>query len=112
MRANGVLTLPTLLAYGGPTLGVAYLLFFVQFYFLKFATDVLLLPPVAVGVLFALAKLWDAASNPFVGSWSDRTHSRFGRRRPFLLGSLPLLAAGFVMLWSPPQSLGSAALIG
>src|SRR5262245_10413674 len=111
MRANGVLPLRMLLAYGGPMLGVSYLLFFVQFYFLKYATDVLLLPPVAVGVLFALAKLWDAVSNPLVGSWSDRTRSRFGRRRPFLLGSLPLLAAGFVMLWSPPESLGMVELI-
>ena len=93
-EGNGVLSLRTLLAYGGPTLGVSYLLFFVQFYFLKYATDVLLLPPVAIGVLFALAKAWDAASNPLVGSWSDRSRSRFGRRRPFLLGSLPLLVGG------------------
>ncbi len=100
-----------MLAYGGPVLGIAYLLFFVQFYFLKYATDVLLLPPVAVGVLFALAKLWDAVSNPWVGSWSDRTRSPLGRRRPFLLASLPLLVAGFVMLWSPP-GLGPTALLG
>jgi GPH family glycoside/pentoside/hexuronide:cation symporter len=100
-----------LLAYGGPILGIAYLLFFVQFYFLKFATDVLLLPPAAMGVVFALAKLWDAASNPLVGSWSDRTRSRWGRRRPFLLGALPLLVAGFVMLWNAPLALSAAMLI-
>jgi GPH family glycoside/pentoside/hexuronide:cation symporter len=100
-----------LLAYSGPIVGLAYLFFFVQFYFLKYATDVLLLPPVAVGVLFAIAKLWDAASNPLVGSWSDRTRSRHGRRRPFLLGSLPLLVAGFVMLWRPPETIGGATLL-
>lgn len=111
MRANGVLPFRTLLAYGGPTVGVSCLLFFVQFYFLKYATDVLLLPPVAIGVLFAFAKAWDAASNPLVGSWSDRSRSRLGRRRPFLLGSLPLLAAGFIMLWSPPEGLDTRALI-
>jgi GPH family glycoside/pentoside/hexuronide:cation symporter len=111
MRANEVLPLRTLIAYGGPTLGVSYLLFFVQFYFLKYATDVLLLPPVAIGVLFALAKAWDAASNPLIGSWSDRSRSRLGRRRPFLLGSLPVLAAGFIMLWSPPAGLAPRALI-
>ena len=111
MSTHGTVTIRTLLAYGGPTLGISCLLFFVQFYFLKYATDVLLLPPVAVGALFALAKLWDATSNPLIGSWSDRTQSRFGRRRPFLLGSLPLLVAGFVMLWSPPAGLGTAALI-
>lgn len=99
-----------LFTYGGPILGLAYLLFVVQFYFLKYATDVLLLPPALIGGLFALAKLWDALSNPLVGSWSDRSRSRFGRRRPFLLGALPLLLAGYVMLWNPPLALAGGWL--
>jgi GPH family glycoside/pentoside/hexuronide:cation symporter len=100
----------TLAAYGAPSFAFAYLLFFVQFYFLKFATDVLLLAPAVVSVLFGLAKLWDAINCPLVGSWSDRVHSRWGRRRPFLVGSLPLLAGSFVMLWLVPTGLGSGAL--
>lgn len=100
-----------LLAYGGPMLALAYLLFFVQFYFLKFATDVLLLPPAAVGVLFALAKLWNAVSDPFVGSWSDRTRSRLGRRRPYLLAALPLLVLGFAPLWTPPAEFATGATL-
>lgn len=91
-----------LLAYGGPLLGLSYLLFFVQFYFLKYATDVLLLAPGVVGVLFAIAKLWNAVIDPFVGSWSDRTRSRMGRRRPYMFLALPLLVAGFALLWAPP----------
>ncbi|HYC56654.1 MAG TPA: MFS transporter [Candidatus Binatia bacterium] len=87
-------------------IALSFLLFFVLFYFLKFATDVLLLPPATVGVLFAIAKLWDAASNPLVGNWSDHSRSRWGRRRPFLLAALPLLAITFVLLWRPPASLG------
>jgi GPH family glycoside/pentoside/hexuronide:cation symporter len=109
--ASRAVPLRTLLAYGGPTFGIAYLLFFVQFYFLKFSTDVLLLPPATIGVVFALAKLWDAISNPIVGSWSDRTRSRLGRRRPFLFGALPLLVLGFVMLWRPPASLSGIQLV-
>ena len=105
------LTPRELLAYGVPVLGIAYLLFFVQFYFLKFATDELLLPAAAVGVLFGLAKVWDAISNPLIGSWSDRTRSRWGRRRPFLLGALPPLAIGFAMLWRAPEALGPGALV-
>jgi GPH family glycoside/pentoside/hexuronide:cation symporter len=101
----------TLLAYALPTFAVAYLLFFVQFYFLKFSTDVLLLPPAAIGLVFALAKVWDAVSNPLVGSASDRSRSRFGRRRPYLFASLPLLVAGFVMLWSPPSALEGVPLV-
>lgn len=100
----------TLAAYGGPSFAFAYLLFFVQFYFLKFATDVLLLAPAVVSVLFGVAKLWDAISCPLVGSWSDRLRSRWGRRRPFLVGSLPLLVLGYVMLWLPPNGLGPSAL--
>lgn len=111
MTAHNRVSAGRLLAYGGPVVGVSYLLFFVQFYFLKFATDVLLLPPVTIGVLFAAVKMWDAISNPLIGSWSDRTRSRFGRRRPFLFGALPPLLVGFVMLWNPPATLGGAALV-
>jgi GPH family glycoside/pentoside/hexuronide:cation symporter len=111
MSASEKVSPGRLLAYGGPIIGASYLFFFVQFYFLKFATDVLLLPPVAVGALFAVVKLWDAASNPLIGSWSDRTRSRFGRRIPFLYGALPLLLLGFVMLWNPPAAFSAALLI-
>jgi len=101
----------TLAVYGGPTFAVACLLFFVQFYFLKFATDVLLLSPALVSVLFGAAKLWDGVSGPLIGSWSDRSEGRRGRRRPFLLAALPLLAFGFVMLWSVPSSLSGGWLV-
>ncbi len=101
----------TLTAYGVPSFAFAYLLFFVQFYFLKFATDVLLLAPAVVSVLFGLAKLWDGVSGPLIGSWSDRLRSRFGRRRPFLVGSLPLLVFGYVMLWMVPGTLAGGLVI-
>jgi MFS family permease len=110
-RKDAGVPLRTLLAYGGPMFGVAYLLFFVQFYFLQFATDVLLLAPSAVGAVFAAAKLWDAFSNPLAGSWSDRTRTRLGRRRPFLWGALPLLIVGFAMLWTPPAALAGTTLV-
>jgi GPH family glycoside/pentoside/hexuronide:cation symporter len=100
-----------LAAYGGPVFAVAYLLFFVQFYFLKYATDVLLLSPAVVSLLFGAAKLWDGVSGPLIGSASDRTRTRWGRRRPFLIGSLPFLALGFAMLWVAPHSLTGGALI-
>lgn len=101
-----------LLAYGVPAVGLSYLLFLVQFYFLNFATDVLLLEAGVVGLLFAIAKLWNAVLDPIVGSWSDRTRGRFGRRRPYLLGALPLLALGFVPLWTAPTGLSETVLLG
>jgi GPH family glycoside/pentoside/hexuronide:cation symporter len=101
---------PVLLAYAAPLSGVAFYLFFVQFYFLKFATDVLLLPP-AISLLFGAGRIWDAISDPLAGYWSDRTRTRWGRRRPWMLAGIPLLAVFSVMIWSPPSALGERELI-
>jgi GPH family glycoside/pentoside/hexuronide:cation symporter len=97
--------LRTLLLYASPAFGLGAPLFFVQFFFLKFATDVLLLAPGVIGAIFAVGRLWDAALDPIVGTWSDRLRTRLGRRRPWMLGGIPLLAATFLMIWTPPEAL-------
>jgi GPH family glycoside/pentoside/hexuronide:cation symporter len=61
-----------------------------------------------VGGIFAVGRLWDAALDPILGTWSDRVRTRLGRRRPFLLAGVPLLAATFLMLWMPPAALSPA----
>ncbi len=107
MAGSSRLPLATLLSYAPPAFALGAPLFFVQFFFLKFSTDVLLLAPATIGAIFAVSRLWDAALDPIIGTWSDRTRTRFGRRRPFMLLSIPLIAATFLMLWSPPASLSS-----
>jgi GPH family glycoside/pentoside/hexuronide:cation symporter len=102
------LPLRTLLCYAPPAFALGAPLFYVQFYLLKFATDVLLLAPAAIGLLFALGRLWDATIDPIIGPWSDRTHTRLGRRRPFMAGAIPLVALTFLMLWTPPATLSPA----
>lgn len=101
----------TTIAYGAPALGTAFYLFFIQFYFLKFSTDVLLAPPAIMGLLFGLGRVWDALTDPLVGYWSDRTRTRIGRRRPWMLASIPLLCVFSLMVWSPPVSVTGGALI-
>lgn len=105
--ASGRVALGTLLAYALPAVALSAPLFFVQFFFLKFATDVLLLAPSVIGAIFAVGRLWDAVLDPIVGTWSDRVRTRLGRRRPFMLAGIPLLAAAFLMLWNPPAALPS-----
>ena len=100
-----------LLAYAPPVAGLGVCLFFIQFYFLKFATDVLLIAPAATGLLFGLARVWDAVSDPLAGYWSDRTRTRWGRRRPWMVAALPLLALSFTLVWSPPAALSGGALL-
>jgi GPH family glycoside/pentoside/hexuronide:cation symporter len=100
----------TWLAYGLPAFALAGPFNYVQFYFLNFATDVLLLAPAAVGTLIAAARAWDAISDPMAGYLSDRTRTRWGRRRPWMFVAAPGLALAFVALWSPPSRLSGQAL--
>jgi len=102
--------LGTVLSWAPPIFALSSTLFFLQFFFLKFATDVLLLAPAAVGVIFATGRLWDAISDPIVGTWSDRTKTRFGRRRPWMLAAIPLLVIAVLATWIPPVSLSTGAL--
>lgn len=79
---------------------------YVQFYFLKYATDVLLLAPAIIGLLLGPGRLWDAVTDPVVGYLSDRTRSKLGRRRPWLFAAIPTLAASFAMIWLMPAGFG------
>lgn len=67
--------------------------------FMLFLTNVEGLSGVLAGSIIFIGKAWDAVTDPFMGILSDRTRSRFGRRRLyFLLGALPVFLS-WVMLW-------------
>jgi GPH family glycoside/pentoside/hexuronide:cation symporter len=92
-----------MVTYSLPSLPIGFMAFLVSIYLLKFSTDVLLLAPATMGILFGLSRFWDAVSDPLCGYWTDRTRTRFGRRRPWIaLGTLPVVGA-FMMLWGPPS---------
>ena len=85
--------------------------FMLQSVFLvNFAVDTLLIAPVVISTIFGASRLWDAVSDPLAGYFSDRTRSRLGRRRSWLLVSIPVLAVGFSMTWSPPDALSGTDL--
>ncbi|MEN0063492.1 MAG: MFS transporter [Myxococcota bacterium] len=74
-----------------------------EFFLLVFYTDVFGISPVAAGTLFLVARIWDAVNDPMMGIIADRTKSRWGRYRPWLIWMiLPLLAAG-VLTFSTPD---------
>ena len=100
-----------LVAYGVPVLAFQFAVYYVGFFFLKFSTDLLLIAPATAGAISALGRLWDAAIDPAIGAWSDRTRSRLGRRRPWMLLAVPLLPVSFFMIWSPPGGLAGGALV-
>ncbi|GAB2601293.1 MFS transporter [Pseudactinotalea suaedae] len=65
---------------------------------------------VYAGVMVVYAII-DAIDNPLLGHLSDRTRTRFGRRRPWLLIGAPLLAASMIAFFSAPTSLDGVALV-
>jgi len=82
----------------------------VRFFLLFFYTDVLNIDPGLAGTALMVGKLtWDAINDPLVGYLSDRTRTRIGRRRPYMLaGAVPLGVAAWI-LYSIPSGLSGAA---
>jgi GPH family glycoside/pentoside/hexuronide:cation symporter len=94
--------------YVAPTFGLGFMFLMIAIYLMKFGTDVLGIPAAIMGgILFFGRSIWDATVDPIVGYFSDRTNTRLGRRRPWLLASVIPLAVTFVVLWSPPRELGA-----
>jgi GPH family glycoside/pentoside/hexuronide:cation symporter len=90
------------LLYGAGDIGFSLTSTILGVYFAIFLTDVVgLAPGIAAGAIL-VGRVWDFVNDPIIGHISDRTRTRWGRRRPFLLfGSVPF-AAAFVMLWWRP----------
>ena len=105
------LPLSTIINYNLPTVGVGFMFFMVALYLMKFSTDVLLIAPAAMGLIFGISRIWDAVTDPLAGYLSDRTTLSFGRRRPWILMSFPLVVGTFYMMWNPPETLTGDGLI-
>lgn len=72
-------------------------------YLMIFYTDVFGLPAAVVGTLFLVTRVWDSAFDPIVGVVADRTHSRWGKFRPYLLFlAIPFSVIGVLTFVTPP----------
>ncbi|MDO4180010.1 MAG: MFS transporter [Bacteroidales bacterium] len=75
-------------------------------YLMIFYTDVFGMPAAAVGTMFLITRIWDSAFDPIVGILADRTHSRWGKFRPYLLFlALPFALIGILTFVTPSWSL-------
>ena len=61
-----------------------------------------------ISVLVLLSRLTDVITDPLVGGLSDRTRTRIGRRKPWLLAGLPLFVVSVWFLFRPPETVGAA----
>lgn len=93
----------TKLLYGAGDIGFSLTSTILGVYFAIFLTDVVGLDPGIAAVSILVGRVWDFINDPIIGHISDRTRSRWGRRRPFLLfGSLPFALAFILLWWRPP----------
>ena len=92
------------IAYGFGDVGCNFSWMFVGNFLMIFYTDVCAIPMTAVSLLMLISRFWDAINDPIIGSLSDRTNTRWGRYRPWLLIGAPLTAIILVLtFWAHPN---------
>jgi GPH family glycoside/pentoside/hexuronide:cation symporter len=90
--------------YGIGDLGNAVVNSAIQFFLMKFYTDGALILPALAGNALLVGKIWDAINDPLFGWLTDKTSSRFGKRRVFMIfGAIPL-AISVALLWYVPAA--------
>ena len=75
---------------------------FVSTFFLLFCTNFLGIHPAVAGTIFLVARFWDAFNDPIMGLIADRTRTRWGSYRPFLVIGAPLVFITFLMMFTKP----------
>lgn len=72
-----------------------------------FYTEVVGLSMKAIAIGNIFYAVWDAFNDPISGYLSDRTRTKWGRRKPWLLASVPVFIISSIMFFSPPNALGT-----
>jgi GPH family glycoside/pentoside/hexuronide:cation symporter len=93
----------TKLVYGAGDIGFSLTGTIIGVLFAIFLTDVAGLKPGLAAAALFVGRTWDYVNDPLIGYLSDRTRSRWGRRRPFLLFGFVPYALAFTLLWWKPS---------
>ena len=72
-------------------------------YITYFYTDIMGISPVMAGTIFMVARLVDAITDPIMGMIVDKTNTKYGKYRPYIIAGAPFLAIMFVMLFTAPN---------
>jgi glycoside/pentoside/hexuronide:cation symporter, GPH family len=109
MTSRKTLSLGTYLGYGVGSVGTGIFSTVPGLLLLSFMVRYLEIPPVIAGTVIFIPRFWDVITDPFAGSLSDRTRSRWGARRPWMLAGALTLPIAFALLFRVPEHTGMAA---
>ena len=97
------LNLKTRLGYGIGDIAICLYWSGVGLYLLYFYTDVIGISPSLAGLIYGIGMFWDAITDPFMGYVAERTRTKWGVYRPYLLfGNIPLALSFILLFWAPP----------
>ena len=92
------------IAYALPAAALAVIGIPVYVYLPKFYTDVVGINVVLLGYILFSVRIFDAVTDPLLGYISDKTSTRFGRRRPYIAVGSIFVAAAMLLLFNPPHA--------
>ncbi|UJJ32077.1 MFS transporter [Halopseudomonas maritima] len=109
--ANGVLKRSTILLHGSIGMPLAIIGYPLVVYLPPFYAQEVGLNMALMALVLVIARLSDVITDPLIGTLSDRWRTRFGRRKPWLVMGVPLMLAGTVMIFMPPDGIGIGHLL-
>ena len=100
------------IAYGMGDVGCNFSWMFVSNFLMIFYTDVFGIGMSAVATLMLVSRIWDAVIDPMIGTLTDKTHTRWGRFRPWLLFGAPITAIILMLtFWAHPHWSQTAKIV-
>ncbi len=100
------------IAYGFGDVGCNFSWMFVSNFLMIFYTDVFGISMTAISALMLISRFWDAINDPVIGILADKTKTRWGRYRPWLLIAAPLTALCLIAtFWAHPDWSSTAKIV-
>ncbi len=110
MEQRKKLTLGTKIVYGLGDFACQLVWTFVGNYLTVYYTDVVGLAPAIAGAIMLIARIWDGVNDPMFGAIAERTKTKWGRFRPYILIFSPILAIFNVLAFTAPFGNGTAGV--